>query len=47
MKATNAEDAGLVVKTIFVDGASTLKRMLPAPQGRAYRVRKRSNHVNR
>jgi large subunit ribosomal protein L22 len=38
-------DAGLVVKTIFVDGARTLKRMLPAPQGRAYRLRKRSNHV--
>ena len=40
-----AEDAGLVVKTIYVDGARTLKRMLPAPQGRAYRLRKRSNHV--
>ena len=35
----------MVVKTIFVDGARTLKRMLPAPQGRAYRLRKRSNHV--
>ena len=33
------------VKTIFVDGARTLKRMRPAPQGRGYRVRKRSNHV--
>ena len=32
-------------KTIFVDGARTLKRMRPAPQGRGYRVRKRSNHV--
>ncbi len=41
----SAEDANLVVKTIFVDGARTLKRMLPAPQGRAYRMRKRSNHV--
>ena len=41
----SAADAGLVVKTIFVDGARTLKRMLPAPQGRAYRLRKRSNHV--
>jgi large subunit ribosomal protein L22 len=40
-----AEDAKLVVKTIFVDGARSIKRMLPAPQGRAYRVRKRSNHV--
>jgi large subunit ribosomal protein L22 len=44
-EGTKAEDAGLVVKTIFVDGARTLKRMLPAPQGRAYRLRKRSNHV--
>jgi large subunit ribosomal protein L22 len=44
-EGTKAEDAGLVVKTIYVDGARTLKRMLPAPQGRAYRLRKRSNHV--
>jgi large subunit ribosomal protein L22 len=44
-EGTKAEDAGLVVKTIFVDGARMLKRMLPAPQGRAYRLRKRSNHV--
>jgi large subunit ribosomal protein L22 len=35
----------LVVKTIMVDGGRTLKRMRPAPQGRGYRVRKRSNHV--
>lgn len=40
-----ADEAGLVVKTIFVDGGRTLKRMRPAPQGRGYRVRKRSNHV--
>lgn len=38
-------EAGLYVKTIFVDGGRMLKRMRPAPQGRAYRVRKRSNHV--
>ena len=38
-------DASLYVKTIFVDGGRVLKRMRPAPQGRAYRVRKRSNHV--
>jgi large subunit ribosomal protein L22 len=44
-EGNKAEDAGLIVKTIFVDGARTLKRMLPAPQGRAYRLRKRSNHV--
>ncbi len=41
----SAADSGLVVKTIFVDGARVLKRMRPAPQGRGYRVRKRSNHV--
>jgi large subunit ribosomal protein L22 len=41
----SAADAGLVVKTVFVDGGRTLKRMRPAPQGRGYRVRKRSNHV--
>lgn len=35
----------LTVKTIMVDGGRTLKRMRPAPQGRGYRVRKRSNHV--
>ncbi|HTO14940.1 MAG TPA: 50S ribosomal protein L22 [Edaphocola sp.] len=38
-------DANLKIKTIFVDGGRMIKRMLPAPQGRAYRVRKRSNHV--
>jgi large subunit ribosomal protein L22 len=37
--------ANLYVKTIFVDGGAVLKRMQPAPQGRAYRKRKRSNHV--
>jgi large subunit ribosomal protein L22 len=41
----SAADAGLFVKTVFVDGGRTLKRMRPAPQGRGYRVRKRSNHV--
>jgi large subunit ribosomal protein L22 len=35
----------LVVKTIMVDAARVIKRMRPAPQGRGYRVRKRSNHV--
>jgi large subunit ribosomal protein L22 len=40
-----AEDSNLIVKTIFVDGARVLKRMRPAPQGRGYRIRKRSNHV--
>jgi large subunit ribosomal protein L22 len=44
-KNEGGDEAGLVIKTIFVDGARTLKRMRPAPQGRGYRVRKRSNHV--
>jgi len=39
------EDADLFVKEIFVDGGRQLKRLRPAPQGRAHRVRKRSNHV--
>lgn len=41
----NVEDAGLVVKTIMVDSGRVIKRMRPAPQGRGYRIRKRSNHV--
>lgn len=41
-----AEDSGLVVKSIQVNEARSLKRMLPAPQGRAYRMQKRSNHVH-
>ncbi len=42
----NSDDVDqLIVKTIFVDGGRVIKRMLPAPQGRAYRQRKRSNHV--
>ena len=44
-KNEGGDETELVVKTIFVDGARTLKRMRPAPQGRGYRVRKRSNHV--
>ncbi|WP_452221476.1 50S ribosomal protein L22 [Lacinutrix salivirga] len=39
------EDAQLFVKEIRVDGGSMLKRLRPAPQGRAHRIRKRSNHV--
>lgn len=39
------EDSRLIVKEVFVDQSRTLKRIQPAPQGRAYRVRKRSNHV--
>jgi large subunit ribosomal protein L22 len=44
-KNESGDESELVVKTIYVDGARTLKRMRPAPQGRGYRVRKRSNHV--
>jgi large subunit ribosomal protein L22 len=39
------EDSNLYVKTVHVDGGRTLKRLHTAPQGRAYRIRKRSNHV--
>lgn len=39
------EDSNLYVKEIYVDSARTLKRLRPAPQGRGYRIRKRSNHV--
>ncbi|MBE6254366.1 MAG: 50S ribosomal protein L22 [Prevotella sp.] len=40
-----AEDGELFVTRVFVDEGATLKRMRPAPQGRGYRIRKRSNHV--
>ena len=41
----NIEEAGLYVKEIYVDSATMLKRLRTAPQGRAHRIRKRSNHV--
>lgn len=41
----NLEDADLYIKEIYVDGGRILKRLRPAPQGRAHRIRKRSNHV--
>ncbi|KGN72417.1 50S ribosomal protein L22 [Porphyromonas macacae] len=41
----SAEEGELYISRIFVDGGSTLKRLRPAPQGRGYRIRKRSNHV--
>ncbi len=44
-EGADVENAQLYVKTIFVDGGAMMKRVRPAPQGRAYRVRKRSNHV--
>ena len=42
---TKIEDADLFVQEIRVDGGTMLKRLRPAPQGRAHRIRKRSNHV--
>jgi large subunit ribosomal protein L22 len=39
------EESELYIKTAFVDSGAMLKRVLPAPQGRAHRIRKRSNHV--
>ena len=39
------EDSQLYVKTIMVDEGRTMKRMRTAPQGRGYRIRKRSNHI--
>ncbi|MCX6327956.1 MAG: 50S ribosomal protein L22 [Bacteroidia bacterium] len=39
------EESNLYVKTVHVDGGRTMKRLQTAPQGRAYRLRKRSNHV--
>lgn len=44
-QGVSLEETPLCVKTIFVDGGRQLKRIQPAPQGRAHRVRKRSNHV--
>ena len=41
----NIEEAELIIKEIRVDSGSMLKRLRPAPQGRAHRIRKRSNHV--
>ena len=40
-----AEEGELYISKIFVDEGTTLKRMRPAPQGRGYRIRKRSNHI--
>ena len=40
-----AEDGELYISKIYVNEGTTLKRMRPAPQGRGYRIRKRSNHV--
>jgi large subunit ribosomal protein L22 len=39
------EDTTLYIKEVYVDSGRVLKRLRPAPQGRAHRIRKRSNHV--
>jgi large subunit ribosomal protein L22 len=44
-EGVKVEESNLYVKTVHVDGGRTLKRLQTAPQGRAYRLRKRSNHV--
>jgi large subunit ribosomal protein L22 len=41
----DVESADLIVQEVRVDGGRSLKRLRPAPQGRAHRIRKRSNHV--
>ena len=44
-KVVSQEDGELYISKVFVDEGVTMKRMRPAPQGRGYRIRKRSNHV--
>ena len=44
-EGVRVEESNLYVKEVMVDSGRVLKRLRPAPQGRAYRVRKRSNHV--
>lgn len=44
-EGANIEEQNLIVKSIEVGGGAMLKRIQPAPQGRAHRIRKRSNHV--
>lgn len=44
-ESSRTEEAGLIVREVQVDSARVLKRLRPAPQGRANRIRKRSNHV--
>jgi large subunit ribosomal protein L22 len=44
-EAGRVDAADLFVKEAYVDGGLTMKRISPAPMGRAYRIRKRSNHI--
>ncbi len=41
----DAADSNLYVKEVFIDEGKTMRRFLPAPHGRAYRMRKRTNHI--
>lgn len=41
----DAADSNLYVKECFIDGGKTMRRFMPAPHGRAYRKRKRTNHI--
>ncbi len=44
-EGARVDPADMVVKEVFVDGGMSMKRVLPAPMGRAFRMRKRSNHL--
>ncbi len=44
-EGVRVEESNLIVKTVHVDSGRVLKRLQTAPQGRAYRLKKRSNHV--
>jgi large subunit ribosomal protein L22 len=44
-QGSKADEIGIVVSSVFVDGAVVAKRMRTAPQGRAYRIRKRFSHI--
>jgi large subunit ribosomal protein L22 len=44
-QGSKADESNIVVSSVFVDGAVVAKRMRTAPQGRAYRIRKRFSHV--
>ena len=44
-KESKIEESDLYIKEIYVDGGRMIKRLRTAPQGRAHRIRKRSNHV--
>ena len=44
-EGVRVEESNLYIKTVHVDGGRSMKRLQTAPQGRAYRIRKRSNHV--